>query len=89
MIHDVSMNAKHILLTHFSARIPQGRPSSTEVHNGTISYAIDHAHLRVGDMWKMAHYLPAVKQTLDAVDDAEGEAEEEEARVRAMGMVNL
>jgi ribonuclease Z len=75
------MDASHIVLTHFSARHPKAAPRSEKIHRGTITYALDHAHLRVGDLWKSARYLPAVKATLAAVAD---EDEEEEAAVKSM-----
>ncbi|TIA93899.1 hypothetical protein E3P81_00711 [Wallemia ichthyophaga] len=51
------MNAKKVLLTHFSQRYSKLAQSS-ESQNGTmvIAHAFDLLSLRVGDLWKMSHY---------------------------------
>lgn len=71
------MRAKHILLTHFSQRYPKVPPPSAPRESGllanekepVIALAFDHASIRIGSMWKMARYLPAIQQCYD--DDGE------------------
>jgi ribonuclease Z len=45
-------------------------------HQPTIALAMDHACIRVGDLWKMATYLPAIEQSFRDIAD-EGDEEEE------------
>ncbi|CAA7269249.1 unnamed protein product [Cyclocybe aegerita] len=61
------MNAKNILLTHFSARYPKLPPSlSNQVARegpdakNLIVFGFDHLNLTLGEMWKMAYYTPAI-----------------------------
>ena len=61
------MNAKNILLTHFSARHPKLPPSITRemLEAGPdakrlIVPAFDHLNMRIGDMWKMPFYIPVL-----------------------------
>ncbi|KAJ3514157.1 hypothetical protein NLJ89_g2531 [Agrocybe chaxingu] len=63
----ITMNAKNILLTHFSARYPKLPPSlSNQVARegpdaqNLIIYGFDHLNLTLGEMWKMAYYTPAI-----------------------------
>jgi ribonuclease Z len=79
-----SMKAETILLTHFSARYPK-LPSGTMAppstgkqrgHNPVIALAFDHANMRIGDMWKMGYYMPAIEQSFsDTVEEGDGEQE--------------
>ncbi|KAF8887345.1 hypothetical protein BD779DRAFT_1527626 [Infundibulicybe gibba] len=75
-----SMNAEHILLTHFSARYPKVPPSSVNNRPGegtkepVIALAFDHANIAIGDMWKMKFYLPAIEQNFsDTVEEDDKE----------------
>jgi len=61
------MNAKNILLTHFSARHPKLPPSITRemLEAGPdakrlVVPAFDHLNLTIGDMWKMPYYIPVL-----------------------------
>jgi ribonuclease Z len=65
-----SMNAKNILLTHFSARYPKMPPSalrlsvtSSEKQRPVLALAFDQARMRIGDMWKMNYYLPVIERS--------------------------
>jgi ribonuclease Z len=80
------MRAQNVLLTHFSSRYPtmpqyvasSPKSDGTE-HRLTIALAMDHACIRVGNLWKMATYFPAIRQSfMDISDEAD---EEEEALV--------
>jgi ribonuclease Z len=82
------MRAQSVLLTHFSSRYPtlpryfaSPRKGGTS-HEPTIALAMDHACIRVGDVWKMATYLPAIEQSFKDITD-EGDDEEETALMRA------
>jgi ribonuclease Z len=48
----------------------------------TVALAMDHACIRVGDLWKMATYIPAISQSFEDIAD-EGDEEEEAALVQA------
>ncbi|KAF4591050.1 hypothetical protein EYR40_009650 [Pleurotus pulmonarius] len=79
------MNAENILLTHFSARYPKLPPdalapaNSTRTPNGgskepIVALAFDHANIKIGDMWKLNHYMDAIQQCLkDSSDDGDEE----------------
>jgi len=43
---------------------------------------MDHACIRVGDLWKMATYLPAIEQSFRDIAD-EGDEEEEVMLMKA------
>jgi hypothetical protein len=43
---------------------------------------MDHACIRVGDLWKMAMYFPAIKQSFKDIKD-EGDDEEEASIMKA------
>ncbi|KAI0674372.1 hypothetical protein C8Q78DRAFT_967526 [Trametes maxima] len=62
------MNAEKLLLTHFSARYP-GMPPRRREDGGDgsplIGMAFDYARIRLGDMWKLNMYLPAIQHTFD------------------------
>jgi ribonuclease Z len=82
------MRAQNVLLTHFSSRYPtlpryvaSSRGDGTD-HEPTIALAMDHACIRLGDLWKMARYLPAIEQNFRDIAD-EGDEEEEAALIRA------
>lgn len=77
------MRAQKVLLTHFSSRYPNmprysassPKGNGTE-HHPVIALAMDHACIRVGNLWKMATYFPAIEQSFrdmsDEVDEEEG-----------------
>ncbi|KZT20914.1 hypothetical protein NEOLEDRAFT_1172230 [Neolentinus lepideus HHB14362 ss-1] len=68
------MNAENILLTHFSARYPKMPPSLTsESTHPTIAVAFDHARIRIGDMWKLKAYLPAIEGSFEESEDTDEE----------------
>jgi ribonuclease Z len=85
------MRAETILLTHFSARHPKIPMSVMDISNSpprspsminarpkpTIALAFDQSSLRVGDMWKMKHYLPALEQNYKDTVAIDGEEDEE------------
>ncbi|KAF5362391.1 hypothetical protein D9756_002186 [Leucocoprinus leucothites] len=64
------MNAKNVLLTHFSARYPKMPPSilappeekKTERGGPLVTLAFDLAEMDLDQMWKMNLYLPAIEQ---------------------------
>ncbi len=83
------MRAQNVLLTHFSSRYPtMPRYSASSPkrdgtdHQPTIALAMDHACIRVGDLWKMATYLPAIEQSFKDIAD-EGDEEEEVMLMKA------
>ena len=66
------MRAQKLLLTHFSARYPGMPPRQAEASGGPlIGLAFDYPRIRLGDMWKLNAYLPAIQHTLDEIGDDE------------------
>ena len=82
------MRAQNVLLTHFSTRYPTmpryfASPKRDEGDDKlTVALSMDHACIRVGDLWKMATYIPAIAQSFEDIAD-EGDEEEETALVQA------
>lgn len=76
------MRAQKVLLTHFSSRystMPHYSASSSKgdgEHHPTIALAMDHACIRVGNLWKMATYIPAIEQSFRDMSDEVNEEEE-------------
>lgn len=75
------MKARHLLLTHFSARYPKlpplTRPSTSSSDSSiepTVAIAFDLATLRLDEFWKMEHYREAM-DTLFGWDEAEEDGE--------------
>lgn len=67
------MGAKKILLTHFSARYP-GMPPRRGANGDdgpVIGLAFDYARIRLGDMWKLNAYMPAIQVALSEFGDEE------------------
>ncbi|KAK4685904.1 ribonuclease Z, partial [Tremellales sp. Uapishka_1] len=58
------MDAKYILLNHFSQRYPKlpklPTVASPSESTNIVSVSFDLMSLRLGDMWKMAHYMDAL-----------------------------
>ena len=83
------MRAQNVLLTHFSSRYPtmpryfaSSPKEDCNDHQPTIALAMDHACIRVGDLWKMGVYFPAIEQSFKDIVD-EGDDEEEVMLMRA------
>ncbi|KAI9511638.1 hypothetical protein F5148DRAFT_993525 [Russula earlei] len=83
------MRAQSVLLTHFSSRyptMPQYFASSPKGDNAdqgpAIALAMDHACIRVGDLWKMSTYIPAIGQSFRDMAE-EGDEEEEAMLIKA------
>lgn len=68
------MGAQNILLTHFSNRFPKTPQFVTESGDDLpiVAVAFDNSPVRIGDMWKLACYLPAIEQSfMDSEDPAD------------------
>ena len=66
------MRAQKVLLTHFSARYPGMPPRQGEASGGPlVGFAFDYARIRLGDMWKLNMYLPAINHTFDEIGEEE------------------
>jgi len=83
------MRAQHVLLTHFSSRYPTMPRYFASSPRGedpdrrpTIALAMDHACIRVGDLWKMETYFPAIQQSFRDIAD-EGDEQEEAMLIQA------
>jgi hypothetical protein len=51
-------------------------------HQPTVALAMDHACIRLGDLWKMATYFKAIEQNFRDIRD-EGDEEEEALVMKA------
>ena len=85
------MRATTVLLTHFSQRYPKAvsltlqppsptsSPSTKEFYdNQVLALGLDLVKLKIGEMWKMKYFQPAIEAmyaTLPDAEDAEGEME--------------
>lgn len=84
------MNARHILLNHFSQRYPKlprlqpSEPAADVAVGPVVSLSFDLMSLRVGDMWKMAHFKDAISLLFPAEDEADGEMSETEEPAAAV-----
>ncbi|KAI0330270.1 hypothetical protein GY45DRAFT_1354004 [Cubamyces sp. BRFM 1775] len=61
------MGAQKLLLTHFSARYPAMPPRRGDGRGSDwplIGLAFDYSRIRLGDMWKLNMYLPAIQHAL-------------------------
>ncbi|THH11460.1 hypothetical protein EW146_g8031, partial [Bondarzewia mesenterica] len=57
-------------------------------HDGPIvSLALDHARVRLGDMWKMRVYLPAIEQSFWDTREEGDEEEEQQVLLASAGQV--
>ncbi|KIY46216.1 hypothetical protein FISHEDRAFT_48033 [Fistulina hepatica ATCC 64428] len=85
----IDMDADVVLLNHFSARylsIPplKNKKSSFGADGPIIAMAFDHANLRIGTMWKMNKYLPAIKQCfMDTTEEGDSDLEDSSLVVQA------
>lgn len=73
------MEARHCLLTHFSARYPKLPPLDTKEEGETepiVAVAFDLMTLRLDEFWKMDKYSAALTTLFD-----EGEAKMEEVEM--------
>lgn len=82
------MNAQNILLTHFSARYPKMPPVDTRPpspsgrsRGPTVALAFDHAKIRIGDMWKLGIYFPAIERNFAEAAAEEGDDEQDTATI--------
>ncbi|KAH9479322.1 tRNAse Z TRZ4, mitochondrial [Psilocybe cubensis] len=74
---DLRMDAKNIVLTHFSARYPKMPPYLTKNTPTPSNFAMqnaivptfDHVNLTIGDMWKMQFYMPSVNHNFSDTFD--------------------
>lgn len=70
----VRMNAKRILLNHFSQRYPKlPKTRATEDNDRDVSISYDMMTIKVGDMWKMKYYMDAAEMLFAEEDDADVE----------------
>lgn len=65
------MNAKHVFLTHFSLRYPKMPHRAHEHSERPLALAFDGACIRIGDIWKLEAYLPAIEQHYSSQEDEE------------------
>ncbi|KAI0317320.1 hypothetical protein OF83DRAFT_1083676 [Amylostereum chailletii] len=81
------MNAKNLILTHFSNRYPHMPDYLAKKNAGgpTVALAFDHARMRVGDLWRMPLYLRAIEKSFQ--DTSEEGDEEEEQDIMAAHLV--
>lgn len=72
------MEASHILLNHFSQRYPKfpklNLPTDPSSSNTVISISFDFMSIKIGDMWKMAHYMEPLSMLFDEAEPEEGDS---------------
>lgn len=72
------MKASHILLNHFSQRYPKfpklNLPTDPSSSNTVISISFDFMSIKIGDMWKMAHYMEPLSMLFDEAEPEEGDS---------------
>ncbi|KAL7422932.1 hypothetical protein Q5752_002229 [Cryptotrichosporon argae] len=78
------MGARAVLLNHFSQRypkIPVLPTAAADAATPTVSISFDLMSVRVGDMWKMAHYMDALGVLYAELEkeDSESVADDDEA----------
>jgi len=75
----IRMKASHILLNHFSQRYPKLPKLNLPADDGTgskqadISISFDFMSIKVGEMWKMAHYMDALSLLFDEAEPEDGD----------------
>lgn len=72
------MKAKHILLNHFSQRYPKiqkNKQRADEAGGPVISVSFDFMSCKVGNMWRMKHYMDAL-ELLNKEDEDDAEVQE-------------
>jgi ribonuclease Z len=74
------MGARNTLLTHFSGRYPHVSPKTAATAHGAHALALDGLRLRIGDVWKMPLYEPAIRALMSRGEDED----DENAAVRGM-----
>lgn len=83
------MKARHLLLTHFSARYPKLPPPSTfdsseQSHRPVVATAFDLMTLRLDDFWKVERYRDAMDALL-SWDEADDRADADELSGKSIG----
>lgn len=72
-----AMRAKYIVLTHFSQRYPKLPETGNMGDEGNILVAFDLMRIKVGEMRKFQHYMPALRELFkEEEEDIEVEVEE-------------
>lgn len=72
------MKASHCLLTHFSQRYPKLPQLSSTPSGLVIAIAFDLMSVKVGEMWKLNHYLESMGILFREVEVGGSEADEKE-----------
>ena len=71
------MSARHILLTHFSARYTKmPLTEKRSLSDPVILPAFDHLDMSIGTMWKMSHYIPVLEGNISETPEDDGEEEQ-------------
>lgn len=66
------MRARTCLLTHFSQRYPKLPPLADNTrYAGDVGIAFDGMRIRVGELWKMAHWREALEALFRETSDPE------------------
>ncbi|KAJ7573869.1 hypothetical protein C8J56DRAFT_1173192 [Mycena floridula] len=77
------MNARNLLLTHFSARYPkmppyiEGNDAGILGVKANVGLAFDNGGFRIGDMWKLGYYHAALQANFAFTAAEEGDLDEE------------
>jgi ribonuclease Z len=72
----IRMDAKRILLNHFSQRypkLPKSKVTATSDSDPDVSISYDLMSIKVGEMWRMKHYMDAAELLFKEDDDGDVE----------------
>jgi ribonuclease Z len=69
------MNAKYIVLNHFSQRYPKAPSLQLSESGPAVAISFDFMSLRAADVWKMAHYMDAITILFQEVEDEDVDEE--------------
>jgi ribonuclease Z len=77
----LELNSASAASTSTDAAIAAPSSSPTSSSSPIVALAFDQASMRIGDMWKMQHYLEALEQIEKDTVAVEGEDEDEVGRL--------
>lgn len=65
------MQAKNVLLTHFSSRYPKAIQIVSSQTSPAVGVAFDHVSVGINEMWKLNRCLPAIEQSFLDSEEAD------------------
>ena len=65
------MQARNVLLTHFSARHPKMPPGISTTDTLNVGIAFDHLRLPLNQVWRLAMYQDAIEESFSDMKEEE------------------